>query len=131
MLKKLFVVAVLAAAAPSIAMAEGDVKKGEKEYKKCGICHAVGEGAAEKKMAGPHLNGIIGRAAGAIEGYEYSKDLKESGLTWDQATLDAWIKKPKDLVKKTKMIWRGQKKDKKRADLIAYLAQFNADGTMK
>jgi cytochrome c len=45
----------------------------------------------------------------------------ESGLTWDEATLDKYLEKPKDVVPKTKMAFAGVKKADERADLIAYL----------
>ena len=56
-----------------------------------------------------------------MKGYRYSKAMKASGLTWDEATLDKFLKKPKKLVKKTKMGFPGLKKDSQRADIIAYL----------
>ena len=53
--------------------------------------------------------------------FEYSDGMKALGITWDEASLDKWIKKPKAMVKGTKMIYPGLKKADKRADLIEYL----------
>ncbi len=103
------------------ALAEGDAAKGEKVFKKCKACHVVD---AEKNKVGPHLVNIVGRAAGAVEGYKYSKAMKakaEEGLMWDEANLDAYLTKPKDFLPKTKMAFPGLKKEDQRADLIAYL----------
>ncbi len=103
----------------SASFAEGDVVKGKKVYKKCKVCHTVDDGG--RNLLGPNLFGIVGQKSGQKEGYKYSKAMKESGLTWDEATLDLYLKKPKALVKRTKMTFIGLKKDKDRADIIAYL----------
>lgn len=113
------------------ASAEGDPAKGEKVFKKCAACHAVGEGA--KNKVGPELNGIVDRPFGAIEDYKYSKSLLEvgDGKVWDVETLDVYLTKPKDLIPKGKMAFAGLKKEADRENVIAYLAQFNEDGTTK
>lgn len=100
------------------------VEDGEKVFKKCKSCHQVGEGA--KNKTGPVLNGIVGQPAGAVEGFKYSKDMAESGLTWDEATLAAFLAKPKDLLKKTKMSFAGLKKDDEIAAVIEYLKSIPA-----
>ncbi len=102
------------------ALAEADLAKGEKIFKKCKTCHSLEEG---KKKQGPHLAGLFGRTAGSVEGYKYSKAMKESGIVWDEETLDAYLTKPKDLVPKTKMAFPGLKKEQDRIDIIAYLKE--------
>ena len=122
MRKEKFVAVALAAAlalASGSAMASGDAAKGKKVFKKCKVCHNVNKGG--KKKFGPNLFRIVGAKAGAVKGYRYSKAMKASGLTWDEATLDKFLKKPKKLVTKTKMRFPGLKKDSQRADIIAYL----------
>ncbi|OUR77912.1 hypothetical protein A9Q83_10205 [Alphaproteobacteria bacterium 46_93_T64] len=99
--------------------AAGDAAKGAKIFKKCKSCHTADEGG--KNKSGPNLFGVVGRAAASVEGYKYSKAMKASGLTWDAATLNSFLKKPRKFVKKTKMSFAGIKKEKQRADLIAYL----------
>jgi cytochrome c len=113
------------------ASAEGDTAKGEKVFKKCAACHAVGPEA--KNKVGPELNGVVGRNWGAVEDYKYSANLLElaDGKVWDAETLDVYLAKPKDLIPKTKMAFAGLKKEDDRADVIAYLAQFNEDGSTK
>ena len=117
---------VLAAAAAGILMAlpaqAGDAKAGEKVFRKCKSCHYVDQ---EKNKTGPHLVNIIGRAAGSVDGFKYSKAMKESGLTWDEATLAEFLKKPKAYLKGTKMAFSGLRKDKEIDDLIAYLKAPN------
>ncbi len=100
--------------------------------KKCAACHAVGENA--KNKVGPALNGIVDAGWGEVEGYKYSKPLlagKEEGKVWDAATLDAYLTKPKDVIPKGKMAFAGLRKEDQRQDVIAYLAQFNKDGSTK
>ncbi|MBN9669017.1 c-type cytochrome [Roseibium aggregatum] len=111
------------------ASAEGDVAKGEKVFKKCKACHAVGPKA--KNKVGPQLNGVVDRSWGEVEGYKYSKALIElgDGKVWDVETLDAYLTKPKDVIPKGKMAFAGLKKEQDRADVIAYLAQFKEDGS--
>ncbi len=102
------------------ALAGPDLANGEKMFKKCKTCHSLEEG---KKKVGPHLFGLFGRKAGSVEGYKYSKAMKESDIVWDEETLDAFLTKPKDLVPKTKMAFPGFKKEQDRIDIIAYLMQ--------
>lgn len=125
MRKEKFVAVALAVAmalASGSAMAAGDAAKGKKVFKKCKVCHTIKKGG--KNRVGPNLFGIVGSKAGSVKGYRYSKAMKVSGLTWDEATLDTFLKKPKKLVKKTKMGFAGLKKDGQRADIIAYLNTF-------
>lgn len=109
--------AVLAAFG-SPAMADGDAAAGEKVFKKCKACHSLAEG---KKKVGPSLFGVIGRAAGSVEGYKYSKAMLASGLTWDDETMAKYLTKPKVLVPKTKMSFAGLKKEGDVANVIAYI----------
>ena len=103
-----------------------DPVAGEKAFAVCKACHQVGETA--KNVIGPKLNGIVDRPAGAIEGFKYSDAMKNSGLTWDDATLTEYLKNPKAKVPGTKMAFAGIKDDAKIADVIAYLHQFGPDG---
>ena len=100
----------------------GDAAAGEKVFRKCKSCHYVDQ---EKNKTGPHLVNIVGRAAGAVDGFKYSSAMKESGLTWDEATLTEFLKKPKDYLKGTKMAFAGIRKDEDLANLIAYLKAPN------
>lgn len=113
------------------AHAEGDVAKGEQAFKVCMACHAVGPGA--KNKVGPELNGIVGRKWAAVEGYNYSADLTagKDSKVWDEATLDDYITNPKHLAPRGKMAFPGISQPGKRADVIAYLKQFDASGNKK
>ena len=112
--------ALLAPAGAALA-AECDLKLGEKMYKRCKACHKLEDG---KNGVGPHLFGIIDRAVAGVEGYKYSKGMQayaEGGAVWDVARLDAFLIKPKNEVKGTKMSFAGLKKEEQRAALICYL----------
>ncbi|MAC82299.1 MAG: MFS transporter [Rhodobacteraceae bacterium] len=101
------------------------VAEGETVFKKCKACHQVGEGAENK--TGPMLTGIVGRPAGSVEGFKYSKPLQsagENGLVWDEDTLAEFLANPKAHVKGTKMSFAGLKKDSDLAAIIAYLRAF-------
>ena len=112
------------------ALAEADLKKGEKVYKKCKACHMVGEKA--KSKTGPILNNLWGRTAATEESFKqkkYSKALRkkgEEGLIWNDETISAFIENPKKYIKGTKMAIKVKKEDD-RVNLIAYLKQFSTE----
>lgn len=105
------------------AMAQDDlVAAGEKVFKKCAACHAVGEGA--KDRVGPSLNEIIGRTAGGEEGFKYSPAMTkagEGGLVWSAETLDTYLADPKSDIPGNKMAFPGLKKEDDRKAVIAYI----------
>ena len=117
---------LLGLAAPAKAQ---DSAAGEKDFVVCKACHQIGPGA--KNAVGPVLNGVVGRKAGTYAGYSYSSANKESGLTWSADELDKYLTNPQAVVPHTKMIYPGLKDDQKRKDVIAYLQQFNEDGSKK
>jgi cytochrome c len=108
------------------AAGAADPKAGEAVFRKCQICHAVGEGAQTR--LGPVLNGLIGRKAGTYEGYSYSDANKNSNIVWDEATLAKYLKNPKAMIPGTNMLFAGLPKDQEIEDVIAYLKQFGPDG---
>ena len=110
------------AAEPVVAVDPELLKAGEKVFKKCKACHQVGDGA--KNKSGPHLNGLYGRAAGQVDGFKYSKAMKDSGIIWDEASLSEFLTKPKAYLKGTKMSFSGLKKEADRAAIAAYLSSF-------
>ena len=130
---KLSVLATTALLALSgAAFADGDPAAGEKVFKKCSACHAVGPEA--KNKVGPELNGIVGRKVASVEGFKYSPAMTEFGAgdkAWDAATLDAYLADPKSYIPKNKMAFAGLKKADERADVIAYLNKFNEDGSAR
>ena len=121
-------------ALPALAQDAGDPAAGEKEFKKCKACHMIqsddGEDIVKGGKTGPNLYGIIGRPAGAEDGFKYSdalQELKDSGEVWNEEDLAAYIADPNSFVQektgdekaKTKMTF---KLNKNQADVAAYLA---------
>ena len=117
------------------AMDPGDPIKGEKTFKKCMNCHEIGEGASNG--TGPALNEIIGRVAGSYEGYTFGKHLVEAGaagLVWSEDELFEYLKDPRKYLRaklddskaKSKMTFK-LKKEKDRANVIAYLKTFSPE----
>ncbi|GLI93307.1 cytochrome c-554 [Methylocystis echinoides] len=121
-----FAASVAFAASAGQAFAAGDAAAGEKVFAKCKACHQVGEGA--KNAVAPELNGLSGRKAGSVEGYNYSEPMKASGITWDEASFKEFIKNPKAKVPGTKMIFQGLASEGDQDNVWAYLSQFKADG---
>ena len=119
--------AVIVAAVEEIEAPDPElVAKGEKVFRKCKSCHAVGEGA--KNKSGPHLNGIVGRPFGAVDGFKYSKALMaaaEGGTVWDAEALAGFLTKPKAYMKGTKMSFSGLRKEADVEAIIAYLGTID------
>jgi cytochrome c len=121
-----FSVAGVALVSSMGASAAQDAAAGEKVFAKCKVCHQIGEGA--KNFVGPVLNGVLGRPAGTYPDYHYSDANKNSGITWDEATLKEYLKDPKAKVHGTKMVFPGLPSDEDIANVISYLKQFGPDG---
>jgi cytochrome c len=127
-MKKLLLGASLFAVSTEFAFAQ-DLAAGTTAFKKCAICHEIGETA--KNKVGPALNGIDGRHSGSVAGYNYSDANKNSGITWNEATFMEYIKDPRAKIPGTKMIFAGIKNETEAKDLWAYLGQFGPDGKKK
>ncbi|HYF54783.1 MAG TPA: cytochrome c family protein [Salinarimonas sp.] len=103
-----------------------DAAAGEKVFAQCRACHQVGETA--KNAVGPHLNGLFGRKAGSVEGYNYSPAYQKIDKVWSEENFRPYIKDPRGVTPGTKMVYAGLKDDQRITDLIAYLKQFDAAG---
>jgi nitrite reductase (NO-forming) len=97
----------------------GDADAGRQVFKKCQACHSLELG---KTILGPSLAGIVGRKSGADANFSYSPAMKQSALTWDPSTLDAYLADPAKLVPGNRMPFPGLKTDHDRQDVIAFLA---------
>ena len=119
---------VLALSSPLAAQEIGDPVAGEKVFKRCMACHAIGAGAANK--VGRELNGIIGEKPGDVEGFRFSPDLVTwgEGKVWNAELMAQWLQNPKAVVPKTKMIFPGIKKEQELKDITAYIAGFDESG---
>ena len=94
----------------------GDPSRGQALFtKRCVGCHAL-----TANHEGPRLQGVFGRAAGSVAGYDYSPSLKKAHITWDESTLDKWLTDPDAFVPGNNMDFLVSK-PQDRKDLIAYL----------
>lgn len=108
-------IALLCAAGP--AGATGNVARGQTLYKGCADCHSIAENGV-----GPMHKGVVGRKAGTVPGYDYSPDLKSSGIVWTEENLDKWLTGPQAMVPETKMFF-DVPDAQDRADIIAFLKE--------
>src|SRR5436305_7766414 len=97
----------------------GDVATGKLVFRKCQACHSLEPG---KNGLGPSLSAIIGKKAGGVASFNYSPAMKGSNLTWDVATLDAYLIDPQKLVPGNKMPFPGLKTENERKAVMAFLA---------
>ena len=93
--------------------------EGAKVFKKCAACHSIAEGGGNK--IGPALWGVLGRSAGSIPDYKYSKAMAAHGKNWSFEEMNGFLIKPKDWIKGTKMSFAGLKNAKERAAVILYM----------
>ena len=98
---------------------QGDAVAGRQVFKKCQACHSL---EPDKTILGPSLAGIVGRKSGAEPNFNYSPAMKQAALTWDAATLDAYLMDPQKIVPGNRMPFPGLKTDQDRKDVIAFLA---------
>ena len=99
--------------------ASTNASDGQKIFKKCAACHSIAQGGGNK--IGPALWGVLGRKAGAVTDYKYSKAMAAHGKVWSFEEMDGFLIKPKDWIKGTKMSFTGLKNAKDRAAVILYM----------
>lgn len=100
--------------------------KGAPAYRICAACHSLKPGV---HLSGPSLAGLWGKKAASNAQYgRYTKPLKDSGIVWDENTLNAWLADPQAMVPGTTMMFRGIEQDETRTNLIAFLRQALAEG---
>ena len=111
----------------TVLMAMGDVKSGEKIFKKCASCHSIIKDG--KNKIGPALYNVVGRKVGSVGEYKYSNALAEYEQEWSFEELNGFLTKPAKYIKGTKMAYAGLRKEKDRASVIKYLNQ-NSDNPL-
>ena len=102
-----------------LLLAMGDLQHGEKVFKKCSACHQIASGG--KNMIGPNLWSVIGRTAGSVSDYKYSKAMVAYGKEWTYEEMNSYLIKPQAYDKGTKMAFAGLRKEKDRASVILFM----------
>jgi len=108
-------------------LATASVADGEKIFKKCAACHSIAKSGGNK--IGPALWGVLGRQAGSVSDYKYSKTMATHGKPWTFEEMNSFLTKPKDWIKGTKMSFVGLKSEKDRAAVILYMNE-NTDNPL-
>ncbi len=103
-----------------LAHAEGDPEAGATVYRQCQACHVLD---AEQNRVGPHLVGIFGREAGAVDGFNYSPAMANSGIVWDDETIAAYLADPRGYIPGNRMAFAGLRQEQQIADVIAYMRE--------
>jgi cytochrome c len=89
----------------------------------CELCHIAAppdSPAAKTRRVGPNLYGVYGQAA-AQGDFDYSKAMRAANLTWDEATLHAYLQNPQGVVRGTRMSFQGENDAARRQAVIDYL----------
>ena len=118
---------ILIAASTGTALAQGPTDTAFRKW--CLPCHDAGPGA--KIKLGPPLNGLDGRAAGTFAGFNYSDAVKNSKITWNEASFKEFVANPMQRIPGTRMAFAGVRDPKDVTDLWAYFKQLDADGKPK
>ena len=120
----------LISASPSIAQTAGDPAAGERIFaSQCRACHQIGETA--RNLVGPQLNGLFGRRAGSVVGFNYSPAYKTPAVAekvWAEDNFATYIRDPRTVTPGTRMVFVGIRDQTQIANLTAFLRQFGADG---
>ena len=126
-MRPIMIAAALLAALPFAAQAQeaGNAENGQRLFNQCRACHTANQGG--RNGVGPNLHGVVGRAAGAVEGFRYSANLREragAGLVWNEENLTAYLRDPKAVLPQGNMSFQGFRDNVQNArDVIAYLRQ--------
>ena len=82
---------------------------------------ALGVVRGGKNMIGPNLWNVIGRTAGSVSDYKYSKAMVAYAKEWSFEEMNSYLIKPQAYIKGTKMAFAGLRKEKDRASVILYM----------
>ena len=111
---------------PPVLAQQGDAARGQRDFQACAPCHSL---QPDRNMTGPSLADLWNRKAGGLPSFSrYSQALKSSGITWDDATLNEWLRDPQHLIPGNTMLFRGLKDAGRRGDLLAFLKAATQPG---
>lgn len=102
----------------------GDASRGKTFFQiSCAFCHSpvLRSDNTVIMRQGPSLVGVVGRVAGSLPHFNYTKAIRASGLAWDPATLYRFLANPMEVLPGTTMPIPVAD-PRNRADVIAYLS---------
>jgi cytochrome c len=122
-MRKVKLGAAIGAAVAGIVMtapaSAADANHGKQVFAQCAACHSN-----KPDAIGPSLKGVYGRKSGSLADFRYSNAMMRASLTWDDATLHAYIKDPQAKIPGNRMPFGGLSSDQDIDDVIAYLKDY-------
>ncbi|MSU47221.1 MAG: cytochrome c family protein [Lacunisphaera sp.] len=115
-----YLAAGLATAVAADSAVLRDIENGRRVFATCAACHDPGL----PTKTGPDLRGVVGRKSGTVPGFRYSRAMKNARIVWDEATLDAYLAEPQEMMPGNAMPFPGLPLPADRRDLIAYLKTY-------
>ncbi len=106
-------------------LARANPGQGRVLYLQCQACHPLVPG--ERSTRGPNLAGLLGRPVAGDPGYGYSDEVRALEFRWTPEQLDRLLRRPGDVLPRSRMTMLPLGRPEERADLIAYL-QSRAGG---
>ena len=102
-------------------------EQGRRAFSACAICHSVKDPTEPgyASLVGPSLFGVVGAPSAHLSGYDYSRAMRDANLVWDDATLDAFLQNPQQIVPRTRMAFAGEPNVERRQAIIAFLKTLN------
>ena len=104
---------------PALPQVDDSLRKGAQAYRVCAACHSL---QPDVHLSGPSLAARWGEEAGTVAGFgRYTSALQNSGIVWDEHSLDGWLADPQAMIRGTTMTFRGVADDATRKNLIGFL----------
>lgn len=103
-----------------------DIAAGQAAARKCLACHTFDAGGPV--ITGPNLHDVLGRAAGAASGFNYSSAMADYDQVWTYENMYAYLENPRAYLPGTAMVFVGLPTQEERIAILAYLRDINLDG---
>ena len=116
---------MIVALAPVFALsapAKADPVRGQALFVACAACHDVG---SKSGQTGPSLRGVIGRPAGSLSDFRYSRAMLQSGIVWSSENIGLFIQSPQRFIPGNRMLFSGIQSDEDRKDIVDYLSNIS------
>lgn len=98
---------------------DANYDNGKRVYRLCVSCHLLNKDGGHR--VGPNLHRIIGRKAGTVEGFRFSRVVMDSDIVWTPEKIDEWLSNPRSFLPGNRMSFSGVRRPQDRQDVIAYI----------